>query len=337
MTKLKTCLATALPLMLSMSVNAALTDLGDADLQQVSGQDGLSIVLSDNFGFRVTDIPGTGVTPGKANSIRFTAPRRTKYDSGLNYLDFEKDYVELTDLDVQTSQFAPITDPIKLDLVKLSDGRAAIQFKLPDNTSGLGKLSASFTVSDFAPVYADQNYAPTAASAPQRWTLGRFEINDVVQKGTKIQLSAAGDGYGWAVDTELRIGEIGIYPRFAAGVSRQDSATLDEWWKFSGIALCGNLTNDSCADGSRFKFGDSAAGAFVVKAENVDGKPSLTMTMGNVNVQAMDGAVPLAQGSIVVDSVTTKSSRCAGGMCDFGKQIIGDMKIYSMRIKFKDL
>jgi hypothetical protein len=78
----------------------------------------------------------------------------------------------------------------------------------------------------------------------------------------------------------------------------------------------------------------------VLKAESVDGSPAITLTMGNVNVQARDGDTPLAQGSIVIDSLkaqTAAAQRCVGGTCDFGKQIIGDMKIYSMRVRFTDL
>ncbi|WP_137940158.1 hypothetical protein [Chitinivorax sp. B] len=321
----------------AMTTQAAMTGLEDADLQQVTGQDGLSMVLSDNFGFRVYDLPpsqGTGFA--LPNSFRFTSPRRAKNLQG-QYVDLDKDYVELSDLELQTSRYAPIDDPLRIELFKLSDGRAAIAFKSPQNADQQGKHSWGMTLTSSAPVYLDNSDDITQARLPERWTLGRVQFSDIVQQASELQLSAAGDGFGFEWQTEMKIGALLISPRFTRNPDQSLTVLDDETWTLTNISLCGSLINDSCVAGTRFKFGDSVAGALVMKAEQLDGKPTLTLTMGNVNVQAREGNIPLASGSIVVDSMKVQSNRCTGGVCDFGKQILGDIKIYSMRVKLRDL
>lgn len=325
---------------------ASMQEMGDDEIQSVVGQDGLSIVLSSNFGYRWTDIPSPdgGITPAKANGFRFIAPRRPMYDSN-QMTEFDKEYLEISDYSLSTSDYAPITDPMKLDLVTLPDGKAAMQFSLAENASGLGKKSIGFTLSSYARVLVDGNNSPASWQAPEKWTIGRIEMNDIVQKGTKYLLTPMNDGFGFSFQTEMNIGSVGLYSQYS-----RDSATGlyslpdDEWIKATNVAICGSLSaSDTCTPGTKFVFGDPVAGPMVLKAENVAGSPAITLTMGNVNVQAHDGDTPLARGSVVIDSLQAKSgtstapNRCAGGMCDFGKQIIGDMKIYSMRVRFTDL
>lgn len=322
---------------------ASMQEMGDDEIQSVVGQDGLSIVLSSNFGYRWTDIPSPdgGITPAKANGFRFIAPRRPMYDSN-QMTEFDKEYLEISDYSLSTSDYAPITDPMKLDLVTLADGKAAIQFSLAQNASGLGKKSIGFTLSSYARVLVDGNNSPASWQAPEKWTIGRIEMNDIVQKGTKYLLTPMNDGFGFSFQTEMNIGSVGLYSQYS-----RDSATGlyslpdDEWIKATNVAICGSLSaSDTCTPGTKFVFGDPVAGPMVLKAENVAGSPAITLTMGNVNVQAREGDTPLAQGSIVIDSLkaqTMAAQRCAGGTCDFGKQIIGDMKIYSMRVRFTDL
>lgn len=330
-------------LSLSAHSSASMQEMGDDEIQGIVGQDGLSIVLSNNFGYRWTDIPSPdgGITPPKANGFRFISPRRPMYDAN-QMTEFDKEYLEISDYSLSTSDYAPITDPMKLDLVTLPDGKAAMQFSLAENASGLGKKSIGFTLSSYARVMVDGNNSPASWQAPEKWTIGRIEMNDIVQKGTKYLLTPMNDGFGFSFQTEMNIGSIALYSQYS-----RDAATGlytlpdDEWIKATNVAICGSLSaSETCTPGSKFVFGDAVAGPMVLKAENVNGSPAITLTMGNVNVQAREGDTPLAQGSIVVDSLkaqTMAAQRCAGGTCDFGKQIIGDMKIYSMRVRFTDL
>lgn len=339
------CRLVSFSVLLALSAHsfASMQEMGDDEIQGVVGQDGLSIVLSSNFGYRWTDIPSPdgGITPAKANGFRFISPRRPMYDAN-QMTEFDKEYLEISDYSLSTSDYAPITDPMKLDLVTLADGKAAMQFSLAENASGLGKKSIGFTLSSYARVMVDGNNSPASWQAPEKWTIGRIEMNDIVQKGTKYLLTPMNDGFGFSSQTEMNIGSVALYSQYS-----RDSATGlyslpdDEWIKATNVAICGSLTaSDTCAPGTKFVFGDPVAGPMVLKAENVGGSPAITLTMGNVNVQAREGDTPLAQGSIVIDSLkaqTMAAQRCAGGTCDFGKQIIGDMKIYSMRVRFTDL
>ena len=140
-------------------------------------------------------------------------------------------------------------------------------------------------------------------------------MNDIVQKGTKYLLTPMNDGFGFSFQTEMNIGSIALYSRYTrdAGTG-QYSLTDDEWFKATNVAICGSLSaSDTCTPGSKFVFGDAVAGPVVLKAETVGGSPAITLTMGNVNVQAHDGDTPLAQGSIVIDSLkaqTAASQRC---------------------------
>lgn len=339
------CVSSAL--CMSALAGASMQEMGDDEIQSVVGQDGLSIVLSNNFGYRWTDIQATTyadgsiATPAVANGFRFIAPRRPMYDAN-QMTEFDKEYLEISDYSLTTSGYAPITDPMKLDLVTLPDGKAAIQFSLAENASGLGKQSIGFTLSSFARVQVDNDTSVANLRPPEKWTIGRIEMTDIVQKGTKYMLTPMNDGFGFSFQTEFNIGSLSINPQFT-----RDSGTGlytlpdDEWIKATNVAVCGSLTaTDTCMPGSKFVFGDPVAGPLVLKAENVNGSPAITLTMGNVNVQAKDGDTPLARGSIVVDSLkaqTVAANRCAGGTCDFGKQVIGDMKIYSMRVRLTDL
>lgn len=337
---------------------ASMQELGDEEIQSVVGQDGLSIVLSNNFGYRWTDIPastyadGSIATPAVANGFRFIAPRRPMYDAN-QMTEFDKEYLEISDYSLSTSDYATITDPMKLDLVTLPDGKAAIQFSLAENASGLGKKSIGFTLSSFARVQVDNDTSAANLLPPEKWTIGRIEITDIVQKGTKYMLTPMNDGFGFSFQTEFNIGSLSINPQFTRDAGTGLYTLPDnEWIKATNVAVCGSLSaSDTCVPGSKFVFGDPVAGPLVLKAENINGSPAITLTMGNVNVQAKDGDTPLAHGSIVVDSLQAKSvtidtstptptvvpNRCAAGLCDFGKQVIGDMKIYSMRVRLTDL
>lgn len=345
-------------LSLSGIASASMQEMADEEIQGVVGQDGLSIVLSNNFGYRWTDIPSTtfadGSTahPGKANGFRFIAPRRPMYDAD-QMTEFDKEYLEISDYSLSTSDYAPITDPMKLDLVTLPDGKAAIQFSLAENASGLGKKSIGFTLSSFARVQVDNDTSVANLRPPEKWTIGRIEMTDIVQKGTKYMLTPMNDGFGFSFQTEFNIGSLSINPQFTRDAGTGLYTLPDnEWIKATNVAVCGSLSaSDTCVPGSKFVFGDPVAGPLVLKAENINGSPAITLTMGNVNVQAKDGDTPLAHGSIVVDSLQAKSvtidtstptptiapNRCAAGLCDFGKQVIGDMKIYSMRVRLSDL
>lgn len=334
-------------LLLAANAGASMQEMGDEEIQGVVGQDGLSIVLSNNFGYRWTDIPATTysdgsiATPAVANGFRFISPRRPMYDSN-QMTEFDKEYLEVSDYSLATSDYAPITDPMKLDLVTLPDGKAAIQFSLAENASGLGRKNIGFTLSSFARVQVDNDTSVANLLPPEKWTIGRIEMTDIVQKGTKYMLTPMNDGFGFSFQTEFNIGSLTLNPQFTRDAGT-GIYTLpdDEWIRATNVAVCGSLTaTDTCMPGSKFVFGDPVAGPLVLKAENVNGSPAITLTMGNVNVQAKDGDTPLAHGSIVVESLraqTTASNRCAGGACDFGKQIIGDMKIYSMRVRLTDL
>lgn len=82
---------------------AALAEMADDEIQQVTGQDGLSIVLSNNFGYKMMDIPGVNAgDPVTPNSIRFIAPRRPMFDA-TQMTEFDKEYFEISDLAVSTS------------------------------------------------------------------------------------------------------------------------------------------------------------------------------------------------------------------------------------------
>lgn len=345
-------------LSLSGFASASMQEMADEEIQGVVGQDGLSIVLSNNFGYRWTDIPATtfadGSTahPGKANGFRFIAPRRPMYDAN-QMTEFDKEYLEISDYTLSTSDYAPITDPMKLDLVTLPDGKAAIQFSLAENASGLGKKSIGFTLSSFARVQVDNDTSVANLRPPEKWTIGRIEMTDIVQKGTKYMLTPMNDGFGFSFQTEFNIGSLSINPQFTRDPGTGLYTLPDnEWIKATNVAVCGSLSaSDTCVPGSKFVFGDPVAGPLVLKAENINGSPAITLTMGNVNVQAKEGDTPLAHGSIVIDSLQAKSvtidtsaptptiapNRCAAGLCDFGKQVIGDMKIYSMRVRLTDL
>ena len=330
---------------------AALAEMADDEIQQVTGQDGLSIVLSNNFGYKMMDIPGVNAgDPVTPNSIRFIAPRRPMFDA-TQMTEFDKEYFEISDLAVSTSNYAPMTDPILFDLVTLADGKAAMQLSMPQNSAGTGKRSIGLTLSSYARVM-DYNQAwPTNSlppnptmNAPQKWTMGRLEINDIVQKASRYMLTAMNDGFGISAETELNIANITMYPQFTRNADQSYTLPDEEWIRASNISVCGTLDrNNACTAGSKFTLGDPVRGPLVVKAENIGGSPTITLTMGNVNVQAKDGDTPLAQGSVVIDSLQAKTgtsnipSRCVGGMCDFGKQIIGDIKIYSMRVRLSDL
>ncbi|MDQ5888507.1 MAG: hypothetical protein RL210_2479 [Pseudomonadota bacterium] len=338
----RSLVAVLLALTASTHCLASMQEMGDEEIQGVVGQDGLSIVLSNNFGYRWKDIPAVdGVAPAKANGFRFVAPRRPMYDAN-QMTEFDNEYLEISDYSLSTSDYAPITDPMKLDLVTLPDGKAAIQFSLAENVNGLGKKSIGFTLGSYARIQQDNNTAPSSWLAPEKWTIGRIEMTDIVQRGTKYMLTPMNDGFGFSFQTEFNIASLSLYPQFT-----RDSATGlyaltdDEWFRATNVAVCGALSaSDTCVPGSKFVLGDPVAGPMVLKAESVDGSPAITLTMGNVNVQARDGDTPLAQGSIVIDSLkaqTAAAQRCVGGTCDFGKQIIGDMKIYSMRVRFTDL
>lgn len=349
------CVASALSV--SSLAGASMQEMGDDEIQSVVGQDGLSIVLSNNFGYRWKDIAATTyadgsiATPAVANGFRFIAPRRPMYDAN-QMTEFDKEYLEISDYSLTTSGYAPITDPMKLDLVTLPDGKAAIQFSLAENASGLGKQSIGFTLSSFARVQVDNDTSVANLRPPEKWTIGRIEMTDIVQKGTKYMLTPMNDGFGFSFQTEFNIGSLSINPQFTRDAGTGLYTLPDnEWIKATNVAVCGSLTaTDTCMPGSKFVFGDPVAGPLVLKAENVNGSPAITLTMGNVNVQAKDGDTPLAHGSIVIDSLQAKSvmndpatpgntipNRCAAGLCDFGKQVIGDIKIYSMRVRLTDL
>lgn len=344
-------LASAALLALAGNACAVMSEMADAEIQQVTGQDGLSIVLSNNYGYKMMDIPGKNAgDPVTPNSIRFISPRRPMFDA-TQMTEFDKEYFEIADLAVSTSNYAPMTDPILFDLVTLADGKAAIQLSMPQNSSGLGKKSIGLTLNNYARVL-DYNKPTTTGVippapdmlAPEKWTIGRLEINDMVQKSSKFMLTPMNDGFGISAETELNIANITLHPQFTRNADQSYTLPDEEWIRASNVALCGTLTtSDTCTPGSKFTLGDPVRGPMVLKAENINGSPAITLTMGNVNVQAKDGDTPLAQGSIVIDSLQAKTgtasipSRCAGGMCDFGKQIIGDIKIYSMRVRLTDL
>lgn len=330
---------------------AALSELADEEIQKITGQDGLSIVLSNNFGYRMMDLPGAN--PGDPlipNGIRFVAPRRPMFDA-TQMTEFDKEYFEISDLSVQTSNYAPMPDPILFDLVTLADGKAAMQISQPQNSTGIGKKSIGLTLSSFGSVLEYSQPATTttlpgtpAMRAPEKWTWGRIEINDIVQRASTLTLTPMNDGIGLSFKTELNIANVTMYPHYVRNADQTYSLPDEEWFRATNISVCGTLTaSDTCEPGSKLSFGDPVRGPVVVKAENVSGTPAITITMGNVNVQAREGDVPLAQASMVVDSLQAKSgtgsipSRCAGGMCDFGKQVIGDIKIYSMRVRLTDL
>lgn len=335
----------------SSAAFAAMEEMADEEIQQVTGQDGLSIVLSNNFGYRMMDIPGVNVgDPVTPNTIRFISPRRPMYDA-TQMTEFDKEYLEISDLAVSTSGYAPMTDPILLDLITLADGKAAIQISSPQNANGLGKKSIGLTLGSYARVLDYNGAAPFGAPpsaptlrAPEKWTVGRIEINDIVQKASTYTLTPMNDGFGISLQTELNIANVALYPQFTRNADQSYTLPDEEWFKATNISICGTLTSsDTCTPGSKFTLGDPVRGPMVLKAESINGSPAITLTMGNVNVQARDGDTPLGQGSIVIDSLQAKTgtattpSRCAVGMCDFGRQIIGDMKIYSMRVRLTDL
>lgn len=335
------CLSVAL---FSSVARAAMEEMADEEIQQVTGQDGLSIVLSENFGYRMMDIPGKNAgDPATPNTIRFISPRRPMYDA-TQMTEFDKEYLEISDLAVNTSGYAPMTDPILFDLITLADGKAAMQISSPQNVNGLGRKSIGFTLSSYARVQVDNNTSAANLLPPEKWTIGRIEINDIVQKASTYTLTPMNDGFGISTQTEVNIANLTLYPQFTRNADQSYTLPDDEWFRASNISICGTLTaSDTCTPGSKFTLGDPVRGPMVLKAENINGSPAITLTMGNVNVQARDGDIPLAQGSIVIDSLQAKTgtattpSRCAAGMCDFGRQIIGDMKIYSMRVRLTDL
>jgi hypothetical protein len=119
----RSLVAVLLALTASTHCLASMQEMGDEEIQGVVGQDGLSIVLSNNFGYRWKDIPAVdGVAPAKANGFRFVAPRRPMYDAN-QMTEFDNEYLEISDYFLSTSDYAPITDPMKLDLVTLPDGK----------------------------------------------------------------------------------------------------------------------------------------------------------------------------------------------------------------------